>query len=220
MVVLGRDPRVSGEFISSAVAAGLASSGVDVFDAGVLPTPATAFLIADSHADFGVMISASHNPAPDNGIKIFARGGVKLDDAIEDQIEAELDGPFLTPTGSAVGRITRFADAEDRYIVHLLKALPNPLTGLRLVLDCAPPSLRTASLDLLTNGRLRPASAPFDDCTDPGLPARLAAGGWSHDVARFDTAQGARLAAAPPPGLREEARFADGVVFAVIRTER
>ncbi len=155
MVVLGRDPRVSGEFISSAVAAGLASSGVDVFDAGVLPTPATAFLIADSHADFGVMISASHNPAPDNGIKIFARGGVKLDDAIEDQIEAELDGPFLTPTGSAVGRITRFADAEDRYIVHLLKALPNPLTGLRLVLDCANGAAAGASPAVFTDAGAR-----------------------------------------------------------------
>ncbi|HHW50066.1 MAG TPA: phosphoglucosamine mutase [Pseudoclavibacter sp.] len=155
MVVLGRDPRVSGEFISSAVAAGLASSGVDVFDAGVLPTPATAFLIADSHADFGVMISASHNPAPDNGIKIFARGGVKLDDGIEDQIEAELDGPFLTPTGSAVGRITRFADAEDRYIVHLLKALPNPLTGLRLVLDCANGAAAGASPAVFTDAGAR-----------------------------------------------------------------
>src|SRR6476646_6722672 len=93
--VVARDPRVSGEFLSAAVAAGLASSGVDVLDAGVLPTPAAAFLIGDIDADFGVMVSASHNPAADNGIKIFARGGVKLPDIVEQRIEAALEGPKL-----------------------------------------------------------------------------------------------------------------------------
>ena len=135
--VIGRDPRISGEFISSAVAAGLASSGVDVFDAGVLPTPATAFLTADLEADFGVMISASHNPAPDNGIKFFARGGHKLPDEVEDQIEAALSQPKLAPVGGEVGHVQRFADAEDRYLVHLLGAIPNRLDGLTIVLDCA-----------------------------------------------------------------------------------
>ena len=135
--VVARDPRVSGEFLSAAVCAGLASSGVDVLDAGVLPTPALAFLIADHDADFGVMVSASHNPAPDNGIKIFARGGVKLPDIVEQRIEAALDGPKLQPTGAAVGRIRRFADAEDRYVVHLLASLPHRLDGLHVVLDCA-----------------------------------------------------------------------------------
>ncbi len=135
--VIGRDPRISGEFLAAAVAAGLASSGVDVLDAGMLPTPATAFLTADIAADFGVMISASHNPAPDNGIKFFARGGHKLPDAIEDQIEALMDGEMLAPVGGGVGHVTRFADAEDRYIVHLLKALPNRLDGLKIVVDCA-----------------------------------------------------------------------------------
>ena len=135
--VVARDPRVSGEFLSAAVAAGLASSGVDVLDAGVLPTPATAFLIADIDADFGVMISASHNPAPDNGIKIFARGGVKLPDVVEERIEAAMSGPKLQPTGGDVGRVRRFADAEDRSVVHLLASLPHRLTGLRVVLDCA-----------------------------------------------------------------------------------
>jgi phosphoglucosamine mutase len=135
--VIGRDPRISGEFLAAAVAAGLASSGVDVLDAGVLPTPATAFLTADISADFGVMISASHNPAPDNGIKFFARGGHKLPDSVEDQIEALMDGDMLAPVGGGVGHVTRFADAEDRYIVHLLKALPNRLDGLKIVLDCA-----------------------------------------------------------------------------------
>lgn len=137
VAVLARDPRVSGEFLAAAVAAGLASSGVDVLDAGVIPTPAAAFLIADIDADFGVMISASHNPAPDNGIKIFARGGRKLPDEVEARIERYLDEPKLAPTGAGVGRIRRFADAEDRYVVHLLASLPHHLDGLHVVLDCA-----------------------------------------------------------------------------------
>ena len=135
--VIGRDPRISGEFLSAAVAAGLASSGVDVFDAGVLPTPATAFLTADLDADFGVMISASHNSAPDNGIKFFARGGHKLPDSTEDRIEAAISAEKLAPLGGGVGHFQRFADAEDRYLVHLLSSLPNRLDGLTVVLDCA-----------------------------------------------------------------------------------
>ena len=137
VAVVARDPRVSGQFLTAAVSAGLASSGVDVFDAGVLPTPAAAFLIADIDADFGVMVSASHNPAPDNGIKIFARGGVKLPDVVEERIESAMSGPKLLPTGGAIGRIRRFADAEDRYVVHLLGSLPHRLDGLHVVLDCA-----------------------------------------------------------------------------------
>jgi phosphoglucosamine mutase len=137
IAIIGRDPRISGEYLASAVAAGLASSGVDVFDAGVVPTPATAFLTADFSADFGVMISASHNPAPDNGIKFFAAGGHKLADEIEDQIEAAMQSELLAPIGGAVGRVQRFADAEDRYLVHLLGAIPNSIEGLKVVIDCA-----------------------------------------------------------------------------------
>jgi len=135
--VLARDPRVSGEFISNAVMAGFASSGVDVLDAGIIPTPAAAFLIADVKADFGVVISASHNPAQDNGIKFFAVGGTKLPDEVEDRIEAALGQPKLAPTGVEVGRIRRFADAEDRYVVHLVSTLPHRLDGLHVVIDCA-----------------------------------------------------------------------------------
>ncbi|MGM7668928.1 phosphoglucosamine mutase [Microbacterium sp. A93] len=135
--VVARDPRVSGEFIVAAVSAGLAASGVDVLDAGVIPTPALAFLVADHDADFGVMVSASHNPAPDNGIKIFARGGVKLPDVVEQRIEAAMAGEMLLPTGSGVGRIKRFSDAEDRYKLHLLASLPHRLDGIHVVLDCA-----------------------------------------------------------------------------------
>ncbi|CAN5226704.1 phosphoglucosamine mutase [soil metagenome] len=135
--VVARDPRVSGEFIAAAVMAGFASSGVDVLDAGIIPTPAAAFLIADINADFGGVISASHNAAPDNGIKFFAVGGTKLPDEVEDRIEAALGEKKLAPTGVEVGRIRRFADAEDRYVLHLLSTLPHRLDGIHVVLDCA-----------------------------------------------------------------------------------
>lgn len=137
IAVIGRDPRISGEFLAAAMAAGLASSGVDVFDAGVIPTPATSFLTADLDADFGVMISASHNPAPDNGIKFFSRGGHKLDDAVEDAIEAALSAKPLTPIGAEIGHVKQFADAKSRYLVHLQGTLPNSLKGIKVVVDCA-----------------------------------------------------------------------------------
>ena len=155
--VLARDPRISGEFIGAAVAAGLASSGVDVLDAGVIPTPAAAFLTSTMGADFGVMISASHNPAPDNGIKFFARGGLKLPDDLEDEIAATLEGDMLRPTGAGVGRITRFADAEDRYALHLLQTLPvrpdgaPALKGLKVVLDCAHGAAAGVSPEVFTD---------------------------------------------------------------------
>ena len=137
VAVVARDPRVSGEFIVAAVSAGLASSGIDVLDAGVIPTPAAAYLVASIQADFGVMVSASHNPAPDNGIKFFASGGRKLPDAVEDEIETALGGAPLRPIGAEVGTVRRFADAEDRYLVHLLGTLDVSLQGLHVALDCA-----------------------------------------------------------------------------------
>ena len=135
--VIGRDPRVSGQFLSSAVAAGLASSGIDVLDAGVIPTPAIALLVRDAGLDFGVMVSASHNLAPDNGIKFFSYGGTKLPDEVEDRIEEALGTQPLRPTGSGVGRISRFSDAEDRYALALLKSVPVSLKGVHVVIDCA-----------------------------------------------------------------------------------
>jgi phosphoglucosamine mutase len=155
IAVVARDPRISGEFLSSAVSAGLASSGVDVYDAGVVPTPALAFLVADFRADLGVMISASHNPAPDNGIKFFATGGTKLPDIVEDRIERALDEPKIAPTGGDVGRIRRFADAEDRYVVHLLSTLPNRLDGIHVVLDCANGAAAGASPQVFTDAGAR-----------------------------------------------------------------
>jgi len=135
--VIGRDPRVSGQFLSSAVAAGLASSGIDVLDAGVIPTPAIALLVRDAGLDFGVMVSASHNLAPDNGIKFLSYGGTKLPDEVEDRIQDALGTQPLRPTGSGVGRISRFSDAEDRYALALLKSVPVSLNGLHVVIDCA-----------------------------------------------------------------------------------
>jgi len=110
--------------LEAAVAAGLASAGVDVILLGVLPTPAVAYLTADLSADMGVVISASHNAMPDNGIKIFAAGGVKLDDAVEDEIERRMDAPHPLPTGDGVGWIKQAVDADRRYLDHLLVATP------------------------------------------------------------------------------------------------
>ena len=135
--VVGRDSRASGEFLEAAVCAGLASAGVDVFRVGVLPTPAVAFLTGHLDADFGVMLSASHNPMPDNGIKFFAAGGEKLDDAIEDEIEAMMLSPFDAPVGGDVGRIRDLGDAAAMYLEHLSRATTTSLAGLKLVVDCA-----------------------------------------------------------------------------------
>jgi phosphoglucosamine mutase len=137
VAVVGRDPRASGEMLQAAVAAGLTSAGADVMQLGVLPTPAVAHLVGDLGADLGVMISASHNPMPDNGIKLFAAGGHKLPDAIEDEIEAHMGVSFDRPTGAGVGRMYDIADSLDRYVTHLLKSSTHRLDGLRVVVDCA-----------------------------------------------------------------------------------
>ena len=135
--IVGQDSRASGEFLEAAVAAGLASAGIDVYRVGVLPTPAIAYLVAESGADLGVMISASHNPMPDNGIKLFSRGGGKLDDAIEAAIEKRMGEPWTRPTGRDVGRITFDESARERYLNHLLSSVSTPLNGLKIVVDCA-----------------------------------------------------------------------------------
>ena len=135
--IVGQDSRASGEFLEAAVVAGLTSAGVDVYRVGVLPTPAIAFLVAESGADLGVMISASHNPAPDNGIKLFARGGEKLPDSLEAAIEARMGEPWQRPTGAHVGRVIEDASAREKYIAHLLNSLDVSLAGIKVVVDCA-----------------------------------------------------------------------------------
>ncbi|CAN5634966.1 phosphoglucosamine mutase [soil metagenome] len=158
--IVGRDPRASGEFLESAVVAGLASAGVDVRRVGILPTPAIAHLTEAMAADLGVMLSASHNPMPDNGIKFFARGGHKLPDAVEDAIERRMREQWQRPIGAAVGRVRDDLAAEKRYVDHLLASLPHRLEGLRVVVDCAhgaayrvaPAALERAGADVITVG--------------------------------------------------------------------
>ena len=138
VAVVGRDPRASGEMLEAAVIAGLTAEGVDAWRVGVLPTPAVAYLTSAYDADFGVMISASHNPMPDNGIKLFGPGGHKLDDAAEDRIEELVNqGPGNRPVGAAIGRIVDAEDAMDRYLRHVAKAVTTRLDGLTVVVDCA-----------------------------------------------------------------------------------
>ncbi len=169
VAVIGRDSRASGDFLEAAVVAGLASSGVDVLRLGVIPTPGVAYLTGALGADFGVVLSASHNPAADNGIKFFGRGGVKLPDEVEDAIEAELrsgapDAPGVEPP--AFGRVTDAYSKHEAYLDHLLGTLPvmadgrPPLQGLRVVVDCAhgaaysigPRALRRAGAEVIAIG--------------------------------------------------------------------
>ena len=156
--IVGRDSRASGEFLAAAVSAGLASAGVDVNNVGVLPTPAVAFLTAELGVDIGVVLSASHNPMPDNGIKFLARGGHKLDDELEAAIEARMGEDWERPLGGAVGRIrVDTGRAGEQYIEHLISTIDVPLTGLRIAVDCAngaasevgPATLRAAGADVV-----------------------------------------------------------------------
>ena len=135
--IVGQDSRASGDFLESAIISGLTSAGVDVYRVGVLPTPAVAYLVKESNADLGVMISASHNPMPDNGIKFFAKGGDKLADSLEAQIEARLGEPWSRPTGLDVGRIFSDEGASTRYVNYLLSTISTDLAGLKVVVDCA-----------------------------------------------------------------------------------
>jgi phosphoglucosamine mutase len=157
VAVVGRDTRISGQFLEAAVVAGLASAGVDVLLLGELPTPGVAWLTAELGADLGVMLSASHNAMPDNGIKFLARGGVKLDDAIEVVIEKRLREPWERPIGGKVGRVRTHQTAVADYAGHLVATIQHPLAGLKVVLDCAhgaawevgPQALRDAGAEVV-----------------------------------------------------------------------
>jgi phosphoglucosamine mutase len=163
VAVVGRDPRASGEMLEAAVVAGLSSAGAEVLRAGVVPTPALAYLTGRTGADLGVMISASHNPMPDNGIKLFSAGGQKLPDAAEAAIEQEITTGGLAdhrPTGHEIGRVRDLDRALEDYTGHLLSTVPVPLDGLRLVVDCAhgaaaacgPDAYRRAGADVVAIG--------------------------------------------------------------------
>lgn len=140
LALVGRDPRASGEMLEAAVVAGLTSAGANVVRVGVLPTPGVAFLTGEVKADLGVMVSASHNPMPDNGIKLFAAGGHKLPDDIEDAIEVLIKSGgngWTRPTGASIGRVHELMDGAEHYLAHLVAAASHPLDGLKVVLDCA-----------------------------------------------------------------------------------
>ncbi|GID98093.1 phosphoglucosamine mutase [Amorphoplanes digitatis] len=140
LAIVGRDPRASGEMLEAAVVAGLTSAGANVVRVGVLPTPAVAFLVGQTGADLGVMLSASHNPMPDNGIKLFAPGGQKLPDELEAKIEAAIEdghGLIGRPTGAGVGRVHDLLDGAEHYIKHLVESTPHSLAGIKVVVDCA-----------------------------------------------------------------------------------
>ena len=178
VAIIGRDSRASGDFLEAAVVAGLASSGVDVLRLGVIPTPGVAYLTGALDADFGVVLSASHNPAADNGIKFFGRGGVKLPDETEDEIEAVMNGGGRPASASPVfGRVTDAYSAHETYLDHLLATVPSadgqpPLRGLRVVVDCAhgaafsigPRALRRAGAEVIAIG-----AAPDGDNINAGV---------------------------------------------------
>jgi phosphoglucosamine mutase len=136
---LGRDPRISGDLLEAAMVAGMCSAGADVLRLGVLPTPGVAYLAQVLSVDAGIVISASHNPVEDNGVKFFAKTGFKLPDAVEDEIEAALDKVRGNPRpiGIAVGRVHDVPDAADRYLAHVAPMARGRLTGWRVVVDCA-----------------------------------------------------------------------------------
>jgi phosphoglucosamine mutase len=238
--VVGRDPRASGEFLSAAVIAGLASAGVDVLDAGVLPTPAIAFLTAQSEADLGVVLSASHNPMPDNGIKFFARGGLKLEDDLEAAIENRLREAWQRPTGAAVGRVSPYAAGPDAYVDHLLSALPHRLDGLKVVVDCAngaasevaPRALRAAGAEVVVTGAAPDGLNINDGCgsthLEPLQSAVVAHGahaGIAHDGdadrclavdATGQVVDGDQIMAILALGLRDRGRLAQDTLVATV----
>ncbi|UWG98035.1 phosphoglucosamine mutase [Dehalobacter sp. DCM] len=138
-IIIGKDTRISGSMLEAALAAGICAMGVDVIKTGVLPTPGIAYLTRTLQADAGVVISASHNPFEDNGIKFFAGSGYKLPDEMEDEIEAVLNrlDELESPSGSRIGTIMDMDDASEKYEQFLINTAPSSLEGLKIVLDCA-----------------------------------------------------------------------------------
>jgi phosphoglucosamine mutase len=239
--VVGRDPRASGEFLEAAVVAGLASAGVDVLRVGVLPTPAVAYLTDALGADLGVMLSASHNPMPDNGIKFFARGGHKLPDDVEDAVEARMRESWQRPVGAAVGRVRDHAEGFEQYVAHLLSTLPNPLHGLKVVVDgahgaasrVAPEALRRAGAEVVEIGTEPDGLNINDGCGSTHLEQLQAAvvahgadAGVAHDgdadrclavSARGDVIDGDQILAVLTLAMREQSTLrADTVVITVM----
>lgn len=180
-VVIGRDPRWSGDLLEAALVAGITSAGGDAVTVGVLPTPAVAFLVPELSAAAGAVISASHNPVADNGIKLFGPDGFKLDDDEQAEVQAHLeagDGP--RPTGTGVGRSRHDVGAAGRYLDHLVAAAEADLAGLRVVVDAAhgaasllaPRAYRTLGAEVIEVG-CRPDGANINEGVGSTHPAAL-----------------------------------------------
>ena len=238
--VVGRDPRASGEFLEAALVAGICSAGGDALLAGVTTTPAVAFLASDLRADAGVVISASHNPPGDNGIKFFGPSGYKLPDRLEDEIERRLDEPGQPVEGRHVGRVRPVADAPSRYLEHVLATAQVPLDGMRLVVD--PANGAASSLAPEAYRRLGAEVYPINDHPDgtninigcgathpevvaAAVVARGADGGVAHDGdadrAIFADATGAivdgdQVLAACALALHREGRLAKDTVVTTV----
>src|SRR5205814_1625122 len=241
VAVVGRDPRASGEFLEAAVVAGLASAGVDVLRLGVIPTPGVAYLTGALNTSFGVVISASHNPAADNGIKFFGPGGVKLPDATEDAIEARLgDNGSGAAAARAFGRVSDARAVHELYLDHLLATLPEqpqpPLAGLRVVADCAhgaayliaPQALRRAGADVITIGDDPDGLNINEGCGSTALGALSAAvvehgadAGIAYDGdADGQPLDGDQIMTVLATGLKEAGRLAgDAVVVTVMSNQ-
>lgn len=242
LALVGRDTRASGEMLEAAVVAGLTSAGADVLRAGILPTPAIAYLTADLGADLAVVLSASHNPMPDNGIKLFARGGQKLPDTVEDAVEETVFSgtPSRRPTGAAIGRARDLPDGPERYVAHLLATMPHRLDGLRVVVDCAhgaasqvaPEVYRRAGADVVAIGAEPDGLNINDGCgsthLDPLIAAVRETGadvGIAHDgdadrclaVAKDGTVvDGDAILAICALGLRQAGALRDNTVVATV----
>ena len=238
--LVGRDGRASGEFLEAAVVAGLASAGVDVTLLGVVPTPAVAYLTDALGADIGVMLSASHNAMPDNGIKIFASGGHKLDDAIEDAIEARLGEPWDRPLGAAVGRVQADPGVIALYDGYLMSTLPNGLSGLNIVVDCANGAASTVAPGLYARAGARVTSIHSspdglninDNCGSTHLGDLIAAvlehgadAGIAHDGdadrclavdGNGNVVDGDHILAILAEGMRDSGRLAHNTVVATV----
>jgi phosphoglucosamine mutase len=206
-IALGRDTRASGEFLEAAMAAGICSAGGDAVLLGICTTPGVAFLTTDLEAQAGAVISASHNPAEYNGVKVFGSSGYKLPDDIEDEIEAltRVDsGP--RPTGRRLGRILAVEDAPERYLKHLESLASTSLEGMRLVVDCANGAASRVAPELYR--RLGAEVLPIHDEPD-GWNINEGCGATAPEVVGLAVAEAGADAGIAHDGDADRAMFAD-----------